>query len=74
MKICSLQNDILYETYDSILQYVQFLPIVIILRQITYSVCLVMMEYTIYIHYMSTYLLQLYILHIYKYISSVLVF
>ena len=24
MEICSMQNDILYETYDSVLQYVQF--------------------------------------------------
>ena len=24
MEICSMQNNILYETYDSVLQYVQF--------------------------------------------------
>ena len=24
MEICSMQNDILYETYESVLQYVQF--------------------------------------------------
>ena len=30
-----------------------FLPIVIIFRQITYSVCLVMMEYTMYNIYIS---------------------